>query len=170
MFLIRSSPPLSWYSRRPVINLPATAIRERDAESMESENELDAHVEELLSKRAKIRRSLQGLWAYIKTPIGFIAGKCSSSYYTICVDSIGTSNLWLPYRVLGCRHRPLPRQMDQLARLLPSRLLGRNLFPSRKRSLYRPRCRFPSLENYGHLEHVLDLLLCEVGLQDTETH
>ncbi|PVF96446.1 hypothetical protein CPB86DRAFT_709048 [Serendipita vermifera] len=67
-------PPLSWYSRKPVVSLPAsTRARERDAESMESENELDAHVEEVLSKRAWLRRSLQGLWAYLKTPIGFVA-------------------------------------------------------------------------------------------------
>ncbi|CAG8618465.1 14099_t:CDS:2 [Acaulospora colombiana] len=38
---------IAWYSRKPVVSLPApTRLRERDAESMESENELDAHVEE----------------------------------------------------------------------------------------------------------------------------
>ena len=31
------------------------------------EDDLDRHVEEVLSKRAKIRRSLRGVWAFVKT-------------------------------------------------------------------------------------------------------
>jgi hypothetical protein len=39
-----------------------------------SDDELDMHVEDVLSRRDKLRRSLQGLWAYLKTPIGIVTG------------------------------------------------------------------------------------------------
>lgn len=42
----------------------------------ESVDELDIHVEDILRRRDKLRRSLQGLWAYLKTPIGIITGVC----------------------------------------------------------------------------------------------
>jgi Protein of unknown function (DUF2985) len=35
---------------------------------------LDTHVEELLTRRDKLHRSLQGLWAFLKTPIGVVTG------------------------------------------------------------------------------------------------
>ncbi|KIM20418.1 hypothetical protein M408DRAFT_82027 [Serendipita vermifera MAFF 305830] len=64
-------PPLSFYSRKPVITLP-TRIATVDEERGESADELDVHVEELLTRKQKIRRSLQGLWAFLKTPIGVV--------------------------------------------------------------------------------------------------
>ncbi|KAG9035318.1 hypothetical protein FS842_003722 [Serendipita sp. 407] len=66
-------PPLSFYSRKPTITMPMRPIipdqEKGDAGSMD---ELDLHVEDLLSRRNKIRRSLQGLWAFLKTPIGIV--------------------------------------------------------------------------------------------------
>ena len=56
------------YSRKPVVVLPRTSVRE-DSERASSvhEDELDQHVEEVLTKRAKIRRTLRGVWSFIKT-------------------------------------------------------------------------------------------------------
>lgn len=75
------------YSRRPVVTLPnltpsATldSLIEKDESGGEKTNksrfprrhhkdqdELDAHVEHVLKRRAKIRRALRGLWQFIKT-------------------------------------------------------------------------------------------------------
>jgi hypothetical protein len=45
-----------------------------DAEKGNRQDELDAHVEDLLTKRAKLKRTFQGLWAFLKTPIGIVTG------------------------------------------------------------------------------------------------
>jgi hypothetical protein len=37
-----------------------------------AEEALDKHVEHVLRKRDKVKRTLKGLWAFVKTPIGFI--------------------------------------------------------------------------------------------------
>jgi len=37
-------------------------------------DELDAHVEHVLKRRAKYRRTLKGLWQFLKTPTGIITG------------------------------------------------------------------------------------------------
>lgn len=60
-------PPIG-YSRKPVIFLPRIPISEDNKESQSMhEDDLDRHVEEVLSRRAKIRRTLQGVWAFLKT-------------------------------------------------------------------------------------------------------
>lgn len=40
---------------------------DHEKQSSVHEDELDRHVEEVLSKRAKIRRTLKGVWSFIKT-------------------------------------------------------------------------------------------------------
>ncbi|CAG7848713.1 SubName: Full=Related to ahmp1 protein {ECO:0000313/EMBL:CCA69063.1} [Serendipita indica DSM 11827] len=62
-------PPLSFYSRKPTISIPARLV---DPEKAGSQDELDLHVEDVLRKRDKLRRTLEGLWAYLKTPIGIV--------------------------------------------------------------------------------------------------
>ncbi|KAH8113230.1 hypothetical protein DFH11DRAFT_1600871 [Phellopilus nigrolimitatus] len=55
-------PPIGVYSRKPVVT-------EEDAEKSPQthEDDLDRHVEQVLSKRARIRRTLQGVWSFVKT-------------------------------------------------------------------------------------------------------
>ncbi|KAI0719613.1 golgi-body localization protein domain-containing protein [Cerioporus squamosus] len=75
-------PPLSFYSRKPVIVLPRLKKKRRKVEDAEKgetppdEHEhhdaLDQHVEDVLSKRDKFRRVMQGVWSFCKTPLGFI--------------------------------------------------------------------------------------------------
>lgn len=79
----------------------------KDAEKGESQDELDAHVEDVLSKRANIRRGLQGLWAYLKTPIGVVTGTSSAdipggSSNPIC------RHIWVLGGILGSGYRPIP--------------------------------------------------------------
>ncbi|PWN50169.1 hypothetical protein IE53DRAFT_387555 [Violaceomyces palustris] len=38
----------------------------------EERNQLDEHVSQLLTKKAKIRRAAKGFWKYVRTPMGFI--------------------------------------------------------------------------------------------------
>ncbi|KAK6909033.1 hypothetical protein I203_103043 [Kwoniella mangroviensis CBS 8507] len=57
--------------------LPKTLQREEfedDLEDIKEDHQLDKHVKHILrsSKRAKIMRGLKGVWAFVKTPMGFI--------------------------------------------------------------------------------------------------
>ena len=63
------SPPLSFYSRKPTVVLPE--IPRRDSSNAEKgtihEDNLDRHVEDILSKRDQWRRIMKGVWAFMKT-------------------------------------------------------------------------------------------------------
>ncbi|TFY83946.1 hypothetical protein EWM64_g71 [Hericium alpestre] len=65
-------PPLDFYSRKPVMVLPRL---DRDVErGTDSRDELDRHVEDVLRKRDKFRRIMQGVWSFLKTPMGICVG------------------------------------------------------------------------------------------------
>ncbi|KAL5508277.1 hypothetical protein ACEPAH_5896 [Sanghuangporus vaninii] len=65
-------PPIGVYSRKPVVFLPRTAITDGVERMSIHEDELDRHVEHVLSKRDKVRRILRGVWAFVKTPLGIV--------------------------------------------------------------------------------------------------
>ncbi|TCD68204.1 hypothetical protein EIP91_011376 [Steccherinum ochraceum] len=72
-------PPLSFYSRKPVIVLPSVQPRPQTALDIEKgnpvyEDNLDRHVEEVLRKRDKFRRTMRGVWSFLKTPMGILVG------------------------------------------------------------------------------------------------
>jgi len=75
-------PPLSFYSRKPVVVLssPSRRKHKHDPEKGEQEgledmeDSLDRHVEDVLTKRAKFRRIMQGVWSFLKTPMGMVTG------------------------------------------------------------------------------------------------
>ncbi|KAJ1023539.1 hypothetical protein NDA16_003156 [Ustilago loliicola] len=84
------------YDRRPVIDLPAQQVDSNAATTEatlqleegrhpplsstststqdQDDLHLDAYVHELLTKRQKFARAMQGVWAFLKTPVGVIAG------------------------------------------------------------------------------------------------
>ncbi|CAE6347069.1 unnamed protein product [Rhizoctonia solani] len=67
-------PNLPIYNRRPVVTLPTLAEDDGTAEKGKSaKDNLDRHVEDVLTNRRKIKRALTGFWDYIKTPMGFIS-------------------------------------------------------------------------------------------------
>ncbi|CDU25994.1 uncharacterized protein SPSC_06165 [Sporisorium scitamineum] len=81
------------YDRRAVVDLPAQEV-DANAASTEAtlqleegrhptpaaskddhdDLHLDAYVHELLTKKQKFKRAMQGVWAFLKTPVGVIAG------------------------------------------------------------------------------------------------
>ncbi|KDQ64600.1 hypothetical protein JAAARDRAFT_106770, partial [Jaapia argillacea MUCL 33604] len=67
-------PPLSFYSRKPCIVLscppPLTDV-ERASHKTHDDN-LDRHVEDILSKRQRFRRTMRGVWDFVKTRSQFI--------------------------------------------------------------------------------------------------
>ncbi|CBQ72734.1 conserved hypothetical protein [Sporisorium reilianum SRZ2] len=78
------------YDRRPVIDLPAQEVDataasteatlqleegRRSAPQQDHDDlHLDAYVHELLTKKQKFKRAMQGVWAFLKTPVGVVAG------------------------------------------------------------------------------------------------
>ncbi|KAF8165252.1 hypothetical protein B0H34DRAFT_688456 [Crassisporium funariophilum] len=68
-------PPSNWYSRKPVVVLPSARRRIRDNEEPEElEDSLDRHVDDVLKRPSKARRTLMGVWSFLKTPMGIITG------------------------------------------------------------------------------------------------
>jgi len=59
-------PPLGIYSRRPTVSLP------KPPEEKGDQDELGDHVEDLLHRRAVIKRTLRGVWSFLKTPQGIV--------------------------------------------------------------------------------------------------
>ncbi|KAF8525324.1 hypothetical protein JB92DRAFT_1319962 [Gautieria morchelliformis] len=68
-------PPMSLYSRRPIIHLPRSeysVLPDSEKGRTEHVDDLDRHVENALRKRDKLRQTAAGVWSFIKTPMGII--------------------------------------------------------------------------------------------------
>lgn len=74
-------PPLDFYSRKPVVVLPRRRRRKsrtnnaekgRAEDADDDEDNLDRHVEDVLRKRDRFRRVMQGVWSFVKTPLGIV--------------------------------------------------------------------------------------------------
>lgn len=56
------------YSRRPVIHLPISTTDDTEKhETGDGFDELDRHVKQVLRKRDRLKRTVLGLWAFLKT-------------------------------------------------------------------------------------------------------
>jgi hypothetical protein len=73
---LSTSPPLSFYSRKPVVFLSAPTpqgisdLEKGDlpeGESAKHEDALDRHVEDVLARPSKFKRTLRGVWSFLKT-------------------------------------------------------------------------------------------------------
>ncbi|KAJ7590961.1 RNA pol II promoter Fmp27 protein domain-containing protein [Mycena floridula] len=61
-------PPLPWYSRKPVVILSSPPQNpDEEQGSSEFDDDLDRHVEDLLKNPSRIRRTLKGVWSFLKT-------------------------------------------------------------------------------------------------------
>ena len=61
---------MSLYSRRPVIHLPksqTSGLPDSEKGHKEHMDDLDRHVEDVLRKRDKLRRTAAGIWSFVKT-------------------------------------------------------------------------------------------------------
>ncbi|EGO02180.1 hypothetical protein SERLA73DRAFT_86408 [Serpula lacrymans var. lacrymans S7.3] len=76
-------PPSEFYSRKPVIVLSSPDHRRKTTDTEKGKGKesvtdfddpLDRHVEDLLTRRAKFRRIMRGVWSFLKTPIGILVG------------------------------------------------------------------------------------------------
>ncbi|TFK23246.1 hypothetical protein FA15DRAFT_670632 [Coprinopsis marcescibilis] len=65
-------PRTSLYSRKPVIVLPSSTRPRRDSSQPEYEDPLDRHVDDVLQSPSRVRRTLLGIWSFVKTPIGIL--------------------------------------------------------------------------------------------------
>ncbi|KAF9652096.1 hypothetical protein BDM02DRAFT_3161621 [Thelephora ganbajun] len=68
-------PPMSLYSLKPTVVLPCPDRRSRlhhEEREVDPENELDLHIEDVLRKRDRFKRTMKGVWSFVKTPLGFI--------------------------------------------------------------------------------------------------
>ena len=65
-----TSPPIGVYSRKPIMVLPRSAgsspISSLEKGSVH-EDDLDRHVEDVLARESKFRRTMSGVWAFMKT-------------------------------------------------------------------------------------------------------
>jgi hypothetical protein len=105
--IIASSPPLGIYSRRPTVSLP------KPPDEKGGQDELGDHVEDLLHRRAVIKRTLRGVWSFLKTRESGHRGRC---FRTITPpNSAGNRDryLWLSRRFLGSGNRFLPWEAYQ---------------------------------------------------------
>ncbi|OJA13791.1 hypothetical protein AZE42_00522 [Rhizopogon vesiculosus] len=77
------SPPSQFYSRKPVIVLSSPNRRQRGqdteagythSEFDDTDDMLDRHVESVLTRKDRVKRTLQGVWSFLKTPTGIIMG------------------------------------------------------------------------------------------------
>ncbi|KAK7061818.1 hypothetical protein R3P38DRAFT_2831728 [Favolaschia claudopus] len=69
--------PPTWYSRKPVVTLSSpstTDVTDGEKGKKDYEDSLDRHIEDVLAKPSKYRRTLMGVWAFLKTPLGILTG------------------------------------------------------------------------------------------------
>lgn len=69
---------------------------------------LDQHVEDVLSRRDKFRRTMQGLWAFLKTPVGILTGEVPPDSFSHALIEF-SRYLRLSCGVLGRRDCAFPR-------------------------------------------------------------
>jgi hypothetical protein len=64
-----SSPPWSFYSRKPILVLPDVEP-EKDAEGrLQHEDPLDRYVDDVLKRPSRFKRTMQGIWSFLKTRV-----------------------------------------------------------------------------------------------------
>lgn len=105
-------PPLSFYSRKPVVVLASAARQRRNTVTADAEkggtstpvheDYLDQHVEDVLRKRDKFKRVMQGVWSFMKTPIGIIV-----SIYAFLVIFWGTGIVLFLARIINLHNHNL---------------------------------------------------------------
>lgn len=63
---------MSWYSRKPVLILSSLSIPEGDQSQRERggsqfDDDLDRHVDDVLKRPSKFKRTMKGVWSFLKT-------------------------------------------------------------------------------------------------------
>ncbi|SJL01855.1 uncharacterized protein ARMOST_05179 [Armillaria ostoyae] len=131
-------PPLSWYSRKPVVVLdPPLGEDEPDKEKGQRkfDDELDRHVDDVLRRPSKIRRSLKGVWSFLKTPMGIVAG-----IYGFCVVFWGAAIVLFLAKIINLHNEDRQGFWVEVSSQVTNGLFtitGIGLIPSRVLDTYR---------------------------------
>lgn len=88
--------------------MPPTTVITNPGSVRSDKHALDQHVEDVLSRKDKFRRTIQGLWAYLKTPIGILTGEVLPHSFSRVLIGVAR-HLRLSCGVLGRRDRTFPR-------------------------------------------------------------
>jgi hypothetical protein len=112
---------MALYSRKPVVFLSSPARQElTDVEkgkgaSAKHEDALDRHVEDLLARPSKIKRTLRGVWSFLKTRMSRSSLLMSSNLTSFSPSAMGVSRtpfsfLFISLLSKDCdRHLWIPR-------------------------------------------------------------
>lgn len=121
----------------------------------EERNELDEHVQLVLSKRSKFKRGLKGFWAFFKTPIGFIM-----TLYGFLITFWGTAIMFFIFSWIdaGTRRRYWIEICDQILCALFA-AVGLGFAPFRAVDTYR-------MIHIAKLHHLTWERRTKLGLQD----
>ncbi|KAJ6628727.1 hypothetical protein B0H10DRAFT_1989020 [Mycena sp. CBHHK59/15] len=134
-------PPLSWYSRKPVVMLSSpSTISITDEEQgphpgKEYEDSLDRHVEDVLNKPSKFKRTMKGVWAFLKTPLGVITG-----IYGFCVVFWGAAIVLFLAKIINLHNSNTQGFWIEVSSQIENGLFtvtGIGLIPSRVLDTYR---------------------------------
>ncbi|KAK0498658.1 hypothetical protein EDD18DRAFT_1158598 [Armillaria luteobubalina] len=131
-------PPLSWYSRKPVVVLdPPLGEDEPDQEKGQRkfDDELDRHVDDVLRRPSKIRRSLKGVWSFLKTPMGIVTG-----IYGFCVVFWGAAIVLFLAKIINLHNEDRQGFWVEVSSQVTNGLFtitGIGLIPSRVLDTYR---------------------------------
>ncbi|KAG7449097.1 uncharacterized protein BT62DRAFT_963967 [Guyanagaster necrorhizus] len=130
-------PPFSWYSRKPVVVLDPPLAEEADKEKGQHkfDDELDRHVDDVLRRPSKIRRSLKGVWSFLKTPMGIVAG-----IYGFCVVFWGAAIVLFLTKIINLHNADRQGFWVEVSSQVTNGLFtitGIGLIPSRVLDTYR---------------------------------
>ncbi|KAJ6485159.1 hypothetical protein C8R47DRAFT_1130956 [Mycena vitilis] len=133
--------PPSWYSRKPVVTLssPSTADvsdpEQGEKPGKEYEDSLDRHVEDVLNKPSKFKRTMKGVWAFLKTPLGVLAG-----IYGFCVVFWGAAIVIFLIKIINLHNANTQGFWVEVSSQVENGLFtvtGIGLIPSRVLDTYR---------------------------------
>jgi len=148
-------PPLSVYSRRPVMNLP---VREfGPGEKARYQDHLDEHVGDVLTRRQKIRRIGWGIRDFVSTP----TGACTAFYGFLCAFWGAAIVLFLA-KIINLHNKDLQNFWIEISSQVTNGLFtatGIGLIPWRVIDTYR-------MAKIWHYKRLTRQLRRKAGIQD----
>ncbi|KAF8238778.1 hypothetical protein L208DRAFT_1240824 [Tricholoma matsutake] len=135
-------PPLSWYSRKPIVELtPIPSADPIDAEAgiakdPHYEHTLDRHVDDVLRRPSKLRRTMKGVWSFLKTREPLII----TAIYGFLVVFWGAAIVFFVAKIINLHNKNLQGIWVEISSQVENGLFtitGVGLIPSRVLATYR---------------------------------
>ncbi|KAJ7228563.1 hypothetical protein GGX14DRAFT_692535 [Mycena pura] len=133
--------PPTWYSIKPVVTLSSRSAadlsdpEQTDQPGRDYEDSLDRHVDDVLKRPSKFRRTLKGVWAFLKTPLGVLAG-----IYGFCVVFWGAAIVFFLAKIINLHNSNTQGFWVEVSSQVENGLFtvtGIGLIPSRVLDTYR---------------------------------